>query len=67
LDALHSVQVLDRRWSGALYKDIPASVTAFFRDHILEIRYGRLTLDFIVIDGKLVRVDKSICEQTKNQ
>jgi len=50
-----------------MYKEIPASVTIFFRDNIPLVRYGRLTLDFIIIDGKLVRVDKSIVEQTKNQ
>jgi len=50
-----------------MYKEIPASVTAFFRDYIPSIRYGRLTIDFIIINGKLARVDKTITEQTKNQ
>jgi len=50
-----------------LYKDIPASITAFFRDNVLGVRYGRITIDFIIIDGKLVRIDKTIVEQTKNQ
>ena len=50
-----------------MYKDIPASVEAFFRDNVLNVRYGRLTVDFIIIDGKLVRVDKTVVEQTKNQ
>ena len=50
-----------------MVKDIPASVTAFFRENIPAIRYGRLTLDFIVIDGQVARVDKTVLEQTKNQ
>ena len=47
-------------------KEIPASVTAFFRDQVPAIRYGRLTIDFIIINGQIARVDKTVVEQTKN-
>ena len=48
-----------------MYKEIPASVTAFFRDNIPAVRYGRLTIDFIIINGQIARVDKTLTEQTK--
>jgi len=48
-------------------KEIPASVSAFFRDNINLVRYGRLTVDFIVINGQIARVDKTVVEQTKSK
>lgn len=44
---------------------VPASITAFLLEHMPCIRYGRVTIDFVIIDGRLVRIDKSFVEQTK--
>lgn len=44
---------------------LPASVTAFLLEYMPCIRYGRITLDFVIIDGRLVRIDKHFVEQTK--
>lgn len=44
---------------------VPASVTAFLLEHMPCIRYGRVTIEFIIIDGHLVRIDKHFVEQTK--
>jgi len=48
-----------------MIKAIPASVTAFIVEHLPGIRYGRLTIDFIIINGELARIDKAIVQQTK--
>jgi len=49
-----------------MMKCIPASVTAFLLEHVPSVRYGRVTIDFVIIDGRVVRIDKTSVEQTKN-
>lgn len=44
---------------------VPASITAFLLEYMPCIKYGRITIEFIIVDGRLARIDKHFTEQTK--